>query len=82
MENKIKIEGNILIFVKSKKHKIQEFLKKRTNFNKKLYNIMRENQLKPIYKEKKANFVIRNDFKKKTILKQILEIKNKVKKND
>ena len=40
---------------------------------------MRENQLESNYKEKKADFVIKNDFKKKTILKQILKIKKKVK---
>ena len=79
LENKIKIKGNILIFVKSKKYNIQKFLKKRINFNKKLYDIMRENQLESNYKEKKADFVIKNDFKKKTILKQILKIKKKVK---
>ena len=67
MENKIKIKGNILIFVKSKKYNIQKFLKKRINFNKKLYDIMRENQLESNYKEKKADFVIKNDFKKDDI---------------
>ena len=82
LENNIKIKGNILIFVKSKKYNIQKFLKKRINFNKKLYDIMRENQLKSNYKEKKADFVIKNDFKKITILKQILKIKKKVKLND
>ena len=43
---------------------------------------MRENQLKSNYKEKKADFVIKNDFKKMTILKQIFKIKKKVKLND
>jgi len=82
LENNIKIKGNILIFVKSKKYKIQKLLKKRTNFSKKLYNIMKEYQFKPNYKEKKADYVIKNDFKKMSISKQILKIKNKVKKND
>ena len=55
LENKINIKGNILIFVKSKRFKITKFLKKRANFNEKLYNIMRQNQFKPSYKEKKAS---------------------------
>ena len=82
LENKINIKGNILIFVKSKRFKITKFLKKRANFNEKLYNIMRQNQFKPSYKEKKADYIIINNFKNRTILKEILSIKNKLKKSD
>ena len=82
LENKINIKGNILIFVKSKRFKIIKFLKKRANFNEKLYNIMRKNQFKPSYKEKKADYIIINNFKKRTILKEILSIKNKLNKSD
>ena len=82
LENKINIKGNILIFVKSKRFKITKFLKKRANFNEKLYNIMRQNQFKPSYKEKKADYIIINNFKNRTILKEILSIKNKIKKSD
>ena len=82
LENKINIKGNILIFVKSKRFKIIKFLKKRANFNEKLYNIMRQNQFKPSYKEKKADYIIINNFKNRTILKEILSIKNKLNKSD
>jgi len=82
LENKINIKGNILIFVKSKRFKIIKFLKKRANFNEKLYNIMRQNQFKPNYKEKKADYIIINNFKNRTILKEILSIKNKLNKSD
>ena len=82
LENKINIKGNILIFVKSKRFKIIKFLKKRANFNEKLYNIMRKNQFKPSYKEKKADYIIINNFKNRTILKEILSIKNKLNKSD
>ena len=82
LENKINIKGNILIFVKSKRFKITKFLKKRANFNEKLYNIMRKNQFKPSYKEKKADYIIINNFKNRTILKEILSIKNKLNKSD
>ena len=82
LENKINIKGNILIFVKSKRFKITKFLKKRANFNEKLYNIMRQNQFKPSYKEKKADYIIINNFKNRTILKEILSIKNKLNKSD
>ena len=79
LENNINKKNVILIFVKAEKKKILKKLKKRKNFNQKLFEKFRQIQLPLDYKKKKSNFIIKNDFSKnsvrkdvKNILKQIL----------
>ena len=79
LENKINSKGDILIFVESKKSDILKKLKKRKNFNQKLLKKFRTIQFPSSYKRKKSNFVIKNNFTKrsvkdgiKNILKEIL----------
>ena len=79
LENKINKKTDILIFVDSKKSDILKRLKKRINFNKKLFNEFKKIQLKVGYKKRKSDFIIKNDFTKnkikinvKKILKEIL----------
>ncbi len=78
MENKINKKKDILIFVDSEKTKIEKRLRKRVNFNYKLVNKFRKIQLPIDYKKKKANFVIKNDFRKKTIKMKIKKILKKI----
>ena len=76
LENKINKKKDILIFVDSKKKQVEKRLKKRVNFNYKLFNKFKKIQLPIDYKKKNANFVIKNDFTKKTIniaIKKILK---------
>ena len=76
LENKINNKKDILIFVHSKKSEILKRIKKRKNFNLKLYNKFKNIQLPASYKKKKSEFIIKNDFKKKTtklIIKDILK---------
>ena len=79
LENKINKKKDILIFVDSKKSDRIKRLKKRINFNKKLFNEFKKIQLKVGYKKRKSDFIIKNDFTKnkikinvKKILKEIL----------
>ena len=79
LENKINKKTDILIFVDSKKSDIYKRLKKRINFNKKLFNEFKKIQLEVGYKKRKSDFIVKNDFTKnkiktsvKKILKQIL----------
>ena len=79
LENKINNKKDILIFVDSKKTDRVKRLKKRINFNKKLFNEFKKIQLKVGSKKRKSNFIIKNDFTKnkikisiRKILKQIL----------
>ena len=46
----------------------------RKNFNKKLMKQFSEIQLPLDYKKKKSHFVIKNDFKRRTVLKYIKNI--------
>jgi len=74
LENKINNKDDILIFVQSKKIDIFKKLKKRKNFNLKLYKKFKDVQFSLDYKKKKSQFVIKNDFTKKSVNKNIKKI--------
>ena len=78
LENKINEKSDVLIFVDSKKFNIEKKLKKRANFNSKLYNKFKKIQFSKMYKKKKSNFIIKNDFTKKSVKNGIKEILNKI----
>jgi len=76
LENKINSKRDILIFVESNKSDILKKLKKRKNFNQKLLKKFKEIQLSTNYKKKKSQFIIKNDFSKKSVrdgIKSILK---------
>ena len=74
LEKRISDKNYILIFVDSKKSHILKRLKKRDNFNYKLYKIFRDIQLPADYKRKKSQFIIKNNFTKKSVKKDIKNI--------
>ena len=77
LENKINKSGDILIFVESNKINVMKRLKKRKNYNQKLFKKFQNIQLPLDYKKKKSQFVIKNNFTKRTVLiyvKNILTI--------
>ena len=78
LENKINKKKDVLIFIESKKKDIQKRLKKRKNYNYRLLREFRKIQLPLSYKRNKANFIIKNDFTKKTIRKKIKIILKKI----
>ena len=78
LENKINNENDILIFIDSKKIEIEKRLKKRVNFNRKLINKFKKIQFSPVYKKRKSNFIIKNNFKKKSLDKSIKKILNEI----
>ena len=78
LENKINNKNDILVFVDSKKIEIEKRLKKRLNFNRKLINNFKKIQFSSSYKKKKSNFIIKNNFKKKSINKSIKKILNEI----
>ena len=67
LENKINDKNDILVFVDSKKSEILKRLKKRKNFNLKIFQKFKDIQLSSNYKKKKSHFIIKNDFKKKSV---------------
>ena len=74
LENKINNKNFILIYVQSKKSEILKRLKKRKNFNQKLFQKFKKIQLPLDYKKKKSNFIIKNDFRKTTVKKYVKDI--------
>ena len=74
LENKINKKNDILVFVKSKKSDILKKLRKRRNFNPQLLSKFKNIQLPLDYKEKKSQFVIKNNFTKKSVNKSIKKI--------
>ena len=80
LENKINNKNDILVYVQSKKLETLQRLKKRKNFNKKLFEKFKNIQLSLDYKKKKSHFIIKNDFTKKTVRNNIKNILKKLKK--
>ena len=71
LENKINQKKDILIFVDSKKKDVLKRLKKRKNFNNIILKRFKKIQLRIDLKKKKSMFIIKNDFKEKTVRKRI-----------
>ena len=67
LENKINKKKDILVFVQSKKSEIIKRLKKRKNFNQKLLKKFKSIQYSTNYKKKKSDYIIKNNFTKKSI---------------
>ena len=79
LENKINRKKDILVYVESKKKDIQKRLKKRVNFNPELYKKFQQSQLSTSYKKRKSNFIIKNNFTKKSVRIGIKNILSKIK---
>jgi Dephospho-CoA kinase len=75
IENKLNKKKDILIFVDAKKKEINKRLKKRTNFNGK---ILKKFQLPVEFKKKKADFIIKNNFRSNSIKKSVKIILKKI----
>ena len=78
LENNLNKKGDILIFIDSKNSDVVKRLKRRKNFNKKLFNKFQKIQFSSQYKIRKSNFIIKNDFTKKTININIKDVKKKI----
>ena len=74
LENKINKKKDILIFVESNKLEILRRLKKRKNFNIKIINNFKKIQLSLVLKKKKSQFIIKNNFRKKSVKIRVKEI--------
>jgi dephospho-CoA kinase len=74
LENKLEKKSDIIIFVQSNKLEINKRLKTRKNFNIKILKKLKTLQLPLKTKKKRAEFIIKNDFKKKSVKKEITKI--------
>ena len=78
LENNLNKKEYILIFVQSKRFEIIKRLKKRNNFNQKLFNKFKNIQLPLDYKKNKSQFIIKNNFTKKSVMIHIQNILNEI----
>ena len=74
LENKINRKGDILIFVDSKKKEIEKRLVRREDFNRKLFYKFKKIQYNSNYKKRKSHFIIKNNFTKKNVNRDIRKI--------
>jgi len=74
LENNINKKGDTLVFVKASKTEINKRLKKRKNFNLRLFKKFKNIQLPLDYKRKKSQFIIKNNFTSKSIKRSINSI--------
>jgi len=78
LENKINKKKDILVFVQSNQLDILRKLKKRRNFNQKLIKKFKTIQYSIGYKKKKSNFIIKNNFKKNSVINGIKNIQKEI----
>ena len=76
IENKLNKKNDIIIFVDAKKKEVNKRLKKRINFNKKIFNELKKLQLPVEIKRKKSDFIIKNNFKHDSTKKNVKTIMN------
>ena len=74
LENKINHKNDILVYVQSEKKDVLKRLKLRKNFNQKLLKKFKSIQLSNSFKKKKSQFIIKNDFTKKSVMNSIKDI--------
>ena len=82
LEGKINKKNDILVFVEAKKKEINKRLKKRHNFNLKIFKKLKKLQLPLETKRIKSNFIIKNNFKSLSTKKNVKILKNKILKNE
>jgi dephospho-CoA kinase len=78
MENKMDKKNYILVFIDAKKKDIQKRLKKRPNYNPKIFDKLKKLQLPLEIKKKKSNFIIKNNFKSSSIKKNVKILINEI----
>ena len=81
IENKINKKKYVLVFVDAKQKEIKKRLKKRFNFNSKVFNKLKKLQLPVETKRKKADFIIKNNFRHNLTRKSVKKVLGKIKSN-
>jgi len=80
LENKINKKKDILVFVQSNQSDVLKRLKKRNNFNQKILKKFKNIQYSTSYKRNKSHFIIKNNFKKRSVndgIRNVLKSLNK-----
>src|SRR6056300_383421 len=78
LENKLNKKEDVIIFVKSSNKEVLKRLKKRKNFNNIVFQQLKKIQLPLNIKKRHSHYVIKNNFKKDFVRKNIKDILNKI----
>ena len=78
LENKISNKKDVLVFVDSRREDIENRIKKRPSYNNKLFKKFKKIQFTPAYKKRKAQFIIKNKFTKKSVSIGVKNILKKI----
>ena len=78
LENKLNIETDILVFIHADQKKIFSRLKKRMNFNPKVFKFFKSLQMPVHIKKEKADFVVKNNFNSAKMKKEARVLINKI----
>ena len=78
LENKLNLETDILVFIDAEQKKILSKLKKRKNFNQKIFKILKSLQIPIHLKKEKADFVVKNNFNSAKMKKEAKVLINKI----
>ena len=78
IENKINRSNYVLVFVDAKQKEIKKRLKKRSNFNTKIFNKLKKLQLPVEKKRKKSDFIIKNNFRHDSTKKNVKKVLRKI----
>ena len=82
LEGKLDNKNDILIYVEAEKKEINKRLKKRNNFNLKIFKKLRKLQLPLEIKKKKSKFILKNNFKSFSVKNSVKILKNRIFKNE
>ena len=78
LENKLNKKNDILVFVDAKKKDSYKRLKKRPNINFNIVRKFKKIQLGVEYKKKRSNFIIKNNFQRNYVKKNVKNILKKI----
>ena len=78
LENKLNKINDKIIFVDSKTSDILKRIKTRENFNKKIFERLKNLQYSINKKKKSSSFIIKNNFKKNLVKKAVKDIMDKI----
>ena len=78
LENKLNLKNDLLVYIHADKKKILNKLKKRNNFNIKIFKLLKSLQLPLSQKKEMADFVINNNFNSAKIKKEAKTLLNKI----
>jgi dephospho-CoA kinase len=78
IENKLNKKKDIIIFVQSSNKEVLKRLKKRKNFNNLVFQKLKKIQLPLDIKKRNSHHIIKNNFKKDFVRKNVKDILNKI----